>query len=1219
MNRRMFAARKFNHVAIAPSMMIMLLAACNLTHFNKDLRGPQPASSILAGINVTETAAVSEDGAVDIEVVSASALESRGLRLASIESATHGVAIIVQSKIHFEPTPYYSGEATISYTVADKANNEASAAVTITVHHVNHHPEANDDSVDLNEDSSASFAVLGNDRDVDSGDVISVAHLTQPGHGSATALESGEIRYTPELLYEGPDSFSYEISDGQGGTSTAEVAVTVHHVNHVPVAAADSVIVNEDSSIDIDMLANDTDADAATVLVVSLVSAATHGSAVLNSDDTVTYTPAPLFHGQDSFSYEISDGNGATASGTVFITVDHVNHAPSAVADVASVDENGSVDIEVLANDTDPDQDTLSIASIVGATNGVASIVGSHIHFVPTARFFGAATVTYSVSDGHGGTSSASAAITVVPDPTPPTGFAASLTSDTLSRRTTATVSVTCTSTASYWMASPIQPAVSADWQTCPTSVAFSGSIALADGANIPKIWFMSHSQVVATSAITLANINKIDAVELVDPTPGTNESGPGSGSGFSQTVYALANGNILAGDKLDTTHGANSGAWHLFNGQTGALITSIYGGSAGDQYGTYGATVLTNGNVVLRSPPATVNGIVSAGIVMLVNPSTGAIVATLSGDNASDQLGSGSINDMKNGNFLIRSPLDDVASVTDAGSAMLVNGSTGAVIATIAGDNTSDQLGSSNSGLLSVIGGIYPIRSPNDDVGGVTDAGSVKLLNATTGAVLASISGDNASDRFGYTSPLQLSNGNIVIQSTYDTVGGLASAGSIKLIDGSSFAVIGTLSGDDASDNLGSSRMTDLKNGNFVVTSGLDDVGGLSNAGSVMLVNGTTTAVIATFSGATASDAFGASGTLVLPNGNFAVWSTAVDVAGKIDAGSLIFVNGLTGTVLLTLQGSTAGDKVGYSGVNLLTNGNFIVRSVYTTVGANANSGSVTLVDGTTGAIISTLTGTSVGYQLGWSGVTLLSNSNYVVRQEWAAEGGISNSGSAFLVNGTTGAVIGSYHGDTASDQFASGSITDLKNGYFVIASPYVDKPGIQDAGTITLINATTGAIVSTLVGNQWRDMMGLNSVTALPSGNYIVSTQSDDNGGTNGGSVILINGTTGAVISTLHGHGDWDNFGDAAPIVLPNGNYVVSAKYASVNGITEAGSVNLINGSTGALIASFHGLTTTDNMGDGGITVTTGSRFLVRTYTYDNHGFVDSGHMILVPGDND
>ena len=179
---------------------------------------------------------------------------------------------------------------------------------------------------------------------------------TADTHGTV-ALAAGTITYTPAANYNGPASFQYTLSDGQGGSDTGLVSLTVTPVNDAPLAVDDDAgSTAEDTPKQISaasLLANDSDADGNT-LSVSAVSATanTHGTVSLAAG-TITYTPAANYNGPASFKYTLSDGQGGSDTGLVSLTVTPVNDAPVAVDDQASVAEDSSGNaIAVLANDS---------------------------------------------------------------------------------------------------------------------------------------------------------------------------------------------------------------------------------------------------------------------------------------------------------------------------------------------------------------------------------------------------------------------------------------------------------------------------------------------------------------------------------------------------------------------------------------------------------------------------------------------------------------------------------------------------------------------------------------------------------------------------------------------------------------------------------------------------------------------------------------------------
>ena len=179
------------------------------------------------------------------------------------------------------------------------------------------------------------------------------------------------------------------------------------------------------------------------------------------------------------------------------------------------------------------------------------------------------------------------------------------------------------------------------------------------------------------------------------------------------------------------------------------------------------------------------------------------------------------------------------------------------------------------------------------------------------------------------------LGNNNFVIASMYDDDGAsVTDAGSVMLINGATGVQIGTtLAGNAAYDQLGQSSVTALGNNNFVIASRFDDDGTVSpsvvNAGSVMLINGATGVQIGTtLVGNRENDCLGMSSVTALGNNNFVIASSSDDDGTTtVDAGSVMLINGATGVQIgTTLAGDTAYDILGSSSVTALGNNNFVI-----------------------------------------------------------------------------------------------------------------------------------------------------------------------------------------------------------------------------------------------------------------------------------------------------
>ena len=326
-------------------------------------------------------------------------------------SADSGTALIVENQIQYAPAPDANGEATVTYSIKDAQDANATSTLSITILPINDAPFATADTATMDEDAAPiTIDVLANDSDVD-GDSL-VISTASADVGTATIVNN-QIQYTPAANANGVATVTYTASDNNGGTANSTLAITINPINDAPVATADIATMDEDAApITIDVLANDSDVDGDS-LVISTASADIGTATIVNNQ--IQYTPAANANGVATVIYTASDNKGGTASSTLAIAINPINDAPVATADTATIDEDAApITIDVLANDSDVDGDSLVI-STASADEGTAIIVNNQIQYTPTANANGVATVTYTASDNNGGTASSTLAITINP------------------------------------------------------------------------------------------------------------------------------------------------------------------------------------------------------------------------------------------------------------------------------------------------------------------------------------------------------------------------------------------------------------------------------------------------------------------------------------------------------------------------------------------------------------------------------------------------------------------------------------------------------------------------------------------------------------------------------------------------------------------------------------------------------------------------------------
>jgi VCBS repeat-containing protein len=267
------------------------------------------------------------------------------------------------------------------------------------------------DSFTTNEDAplnvTAANGVLKNDTDPNSNQTLTASVVTQPLHGTLTLNGNGSFIYTPTANYNGPDSFTYKVSDGTAQSQNATVNITVSAVNDAPVAVANSynVLLNTPLTVSqsAGVLANDTDVEGATLTAI-LGTQPQHGTITLNANGSFTYTPTTGYTGPDSFTYKAKDATTESAAVTVSLTV-AANAAPTAVADQYSIAEDGVLNVSVadgvLKNDTDPNSQPLTAIVVTQPAHGSVTLnANGSFAYTPAADYNGPDSFTYKANDG---------------------------------------------------------------------------------------------------------------------------------------------------------------------------------------------------------------------------------------------------------------------------------------------------------------------------------------------------------------------------------------------------------------------------------------------------------------------------------------------------------------------------------------------------------------------------------------------------------------------------------------------------------------------------------------------------------------------------------------------------------------------------------------------------------------------------------------------------
>lgn len=255
-------------------------------------------------------------------------------------------------------------------------------------------------------------------------EVTFTSSATDPNGDSLTLnwdFGDGATDHGPSVphIYAAAGTYTATLIASDGRVSDSASATIVVGGNRAPRTVDDAAATVVETSVDIDVLANDEDPDGDPLTISGSDGSSAGGGAVV-CGDTCTYTPPAGRYGTDLFRYTVADGAGGTATGTVRVTISTVatpiNEAPFARPDVRSVQFGESAEIDVLENDVDPDGDPLTIADFTPLSALGGSIACAlRCTYRPPPRTYGTDVFTYTISDGNGGVAATTVVITIEP------------------------------------------------------------------------------------------------------------------------------------------------------------------------------------------------------------------------------------------------------------------------------------------------------------------------------------------------------------------------------------------------------------------------------------------------------------------------------------------------------------------------------------------------------------------------------------------------------------------------------------------------------------------------------------------------------------------------------------------------------------------------------------------------------------------------------------
>ena len=348
-------------------------------------------------------------------LVNDSDIDGDSLTAALVTGPAHGsVTLNADGTFSYTPEANFNGSDSFVYTANDGSLASNEATVTITVNPIPDAPLAHDDAYSTGEDVpltvSTAMGVLANDFDPQ--DLPLTAELVSgPASGTLTLNADGSFSYLANANFYGTDSFTYVANNGVEAGPEMTVFIVVQPLNDVPLAVSDDFNTAADGSLNASasegVLVNDSDVDG-DALTATLLWGPQHGSVLFNSDGSFSYQAAAGYEGTDTFKYQLNDGmaNSNVATVTLHVGGDTggENVVPQSQDDSYVIDANDSLTVSapgVLGNDSDANNDLLSVALSSGPTHGALTLnADGSFSYTPETDFVGTDSFTYTANDG---------------------------------------------------------------------------------------------------------------------------------------------------------------------------------------------------------------------------------------------------------------------------------------------------------------------------------------------------------------------------------------------------------------------------------------------------------------------------------------------------------------------------------------------------------------------------------------------------------------------------------------------------------------------------------------------------------------------------------------------------------------------------------------------------------------------------------------------------
>lgn len=327
-----------------------------------------------------------------------------------VEQPSHGSLVLnsTTGSFSYSPALNYRGSDSFKFVAGNSLGQSSVGEVLINVIPENQRPVLVGGSFNVLEDTAYSSILMGTDVD---GDTLSYSVVTAPSHGTLI-LSGNQWTYTPNLNYNGSDSFILKANDGVLDSLSSTYNLMVQGTNDAPVASDGSHSTDEETPLTANLVAADVDS---TTLQYQIITAPTKGKVFLTNSKTgaFLYIPNNNATGADSFTFKANDGLLDSNIATISININDINDAPVANNQSITTPEDTPVNITLTGSDLDGDALTYTIVS--SPSHGSISGTLPNLVYTPNANYNGPDSFTFRVNDGSVDSTLATVSITVTP------------------------------------------------------------------------------------------------------------------------------------------------------------------------------------------------------------------------------------------------------------------------------------------------------------------------------------------------------------------------------------------------------------------------------------------------------------------------------------------------------------------------------------------------------------------------------------------------------------------------------------------------------------------------------------------------------------------------------------------------------------------------------------------------------------------------------------